>query len=208
MDDKRVLIADDDPDVRMLVATALKAWGFEPIAVSTGPEAVAVMLATGAPPRAILDWMMPGLTGVDVCRAIRAVRKEGTPPYLVLLTARVGGDDVVQALEAGADDYVRKPFSMPELRARISRRSAASTESHAAERIASGSVLGDRWCLGAPLQAGGMGDIWTAHHVSLGIEVVVKLLRSEFVRDPIVQARFESEAHHFIYLWNGLRAVG
>jgi sigma-B regulation protein RsbU (phosphoserine phosphatase) len=118
----RILIAEDDPLSRQLLETSLQRWGYEVRVTCDGTEAYEVLGGVGPPPLAILDWMMPGLDGVEVCRKIRADQEgegRGSPPYLILLTARVHQDDRVVGLEAGADDYVTKPFDHAELRARV-----------------------------------------------------------------------------------------
>jgi diguanylate cyclase (GGDEF)-like protein len=114
----RILIAEDDRTSRMILERALTGWGYEVVTAVDGDEAWRVMQAEDAPSLAVLDWMMPGLDGVDVCRRIRAVHHAG-PPYLILLTARDSKDDLASGLEAGADDYVSKPFDAQELRARL-----------------------------------------------------------------------------------------
>jgi two-component system cell cycle response regulator len=114
----RILVADDDRTSRTILARALTSWGYEVVTAADGDEAFQVMDADDAPPLAVLDWMMPGLDGVDVCRRIRAAHHAG-PPYLILLTARDGKDDLANGLDAGADDYVSKPFDAQELKARM-----------------------------------------------------------------------------------------
>jgi len=112
----RVLIAEE-VSRRVLEATLGK-WGYEVVTTHDGEAAWRVLEREDAPPLAILDWMMPGLDGVEVCRRVvaagRAVR-----PYLVPLTAKGRGQALVEGLEAGADDYVVKPFDRAELRARL-----------------------------------------------------------------------------------------
>jgi phosphoserine phosphatase RsbU/P len=114
----RVLIADDDPvSLRVLEAFLIR-WGYEVRRAGSGSEALEMLAANDAPRLAILDWMMPGLDGVEVCRRLRAT-PSGLPLYLIVLTAKGGSEDVVEGLEAGADDYLTKPFHREELRARI-----------------------------------------------------------------------------------------
>jgi CheY-like chemotaxis protein len=113
-----VLIAEDDPPSRRLLEATLRRWGHEVAVTTDGDEAWAALQRPEAPSVAILDWMMPGLDGVEICRRLRA-QGSPTPPYVILLTANTRRADVVAGLEAGADDYVGKPFDHDELRARI-----------------------------------------------------------------------------------------
>jgi len=114
----RILIADDDVTSRLVLEGVLKRHGHVVIATVDGTAALKVMLGPDAPKLAILDWMMPGLAGVDVCRRVRA-RQSDEPPYLILLTSRGEKADIVAGLNAGADDYLAKPFDAGELRARV-----------------------------------------------------------------------------------------
>ena len=114
----RILIAEDELIIRTLLGDVLKKSGFEAIKVSNGAEAWNLMQQPDAPPLAILDWMMPGLDGLEVVRRIRA-KPTSRPPYLILLTARDSKVDLVTGLQAGANDYVSKPFDPRELMARV-----------------------------------------------------------------------------------------
>jgi DNA-binding response OmpR family regulator len=112
-----VLVADDDPDILQLIAFRLERAGYDVVRASDGEQAL--QLATELhPDLAVLDVMMPKLTGYDVTRRIRADDATKRMP-VILLTARVQEADVQQGFEAGADDYLRKPFSPQELRARV-----------------------------------------------------------------------------------------
>jgi sigma-B regulation protein RsbU (phosphoserine phosphatase) len=113
-----VLIAEDDPASRRLLEAALRRWGHEVVVTVDGDEAWTALQRPEAPSVAILDWMMPGLDGVEICRRLRA-QGSPTPPYVILLTANTRQADVVAGLEAGADDYMGKPFDHDELRARL-----------------------------------------------------------------------------------------
>jgi CheY-like chemotaxis protein len=115
----RILIAEDDPTSRRLLEKALEKWGHEAVVTENGRDALDGLLAEGAPGLAVLDWMMPDLDGLEVCRRVREARS-ALPCYLILLTARTQKSDIVAGLAAGANDYVTKPFDMGELRARIS----------------------------------------------------------------------------------------
>jgi sigma-B regulation protein RsbU (phosphoserine phosphatase) len=114
----RILIAEDDPVSRRVLESTLRRWGYEVVVTKDGEEAWAALQAADAPPLVVLDWMMPGLDGLEVCRRVRG-RPAATAPYVVLLTARTRREDVVEGLEAGADDFVGKPFDRDELRARL-----------------------------------------------------------------------------------------
>jgi sigma-B regulation protein RsbU (phosphoserine phosphatase) len=114
-----MLIADDDPLTRRLLEKILGKSGHEVVAVAGGAEAWQILSGQDPPALAILDWMMPRMTGVEVCRKVREAGGS-VPTYLVVLTSRGQTDDLVTAFEAGADDYITKPFEAEELRARVS----------------------------------------------------------------------------------------
>jgi len=101
-----------------MLRNMLKHWGYEAVIARDGMEAWGVLRSEDAPRLAILDWMMPGMDGVEVCRRVRAAAREPYV-YIVLLTARTQSADLVQGMEAGADDYLTKPFAAPELRVRL-----------------------------------------------------------------------------------------
>jgi len=113
-----VLIAEDDPIFQRVLQSQLRKWGYQVMAVNDGLDAWKALQQQDAPPMAILDWMMPGLDGIELCRRIRS-SKPGPYRYLLLLTAKDDKEDVVAGLEAGADDYLTKPFHMDELHARV-----------------------------------------------------------------------------------------
>ena len=114
----RVLIADDDPISRHLLRAVLRNWGYEPVLASDGAEAWRILEEKGAPEVAILDWMMPEMDGLEICRRLRR-RKTSTPTYAILLTANERPEEIAQGFEAGADDFVLKPFKPHELQARL-----------------------------------------------------------------------------------------
>jgi len=114
----KVLIAEDDPVSRKILESILVKWGYEVISTRDGNEAWERLKALDAPQLAILDWMMPGMDGVEVCRKV-SQKGSSEPTYIVLLTARDSKDDIVKGFDAGADDYVTKPFDHRELQARI-----------------------------------------------------------------------------------------
>jgi diguanylate cyclase (GGDEF)-like protein len=124
MSSTRILVAEDEITFRHMLKTFLTKWGYQVVVASNGSEAWKVLQGEDRPRLALLDWMMPSMDGVEICRAIRQ-RKPEPFIYLLLLTSRDQKQDVVEGIEAGADDYLIKPFDPQELRARI----------HAGERI-------------------------------------------------------------------------
>jgi DNA-binding response OmpR family regulator len=113
----RILIAEDDPVSRRVLETTLQKWGYEVVSVADGEQAWTILAGETPPPLAILDWMMPEVDGIELCRRVR--ERLPRPLYLILLTARGSKEDIVTGLDAGADDYVTKPFDREELRARL-----------------------------------------------------------------------------------------
>src|SRR5277367_6148372 len=114
----RVLIADDDALTRGLLEKTLQWAGYDVVVVEDGRKALECLSMTDGPRLALLDWLMPGLNGLEVCREIRR-HSEFPYIYMILLTARTSKEDVVRGLESGADDYLTKPFNFDELKARL-----------------------------------------------------------------------------------------
>jgi two-component system cell cycle response regulator len=114
----KVLIADDDPRSRRLLQVSLSHGGDPVIVASDGAEALRLLQQLDGPQLAILDWIMPKVDGVDICRTVRKMQRERYV-YLILLTAKGHQGEIVEGLEAGADDYVTKPYDLGELKARL-----------------------------------------------------------------------------------------
>src|SRR5271170_1239111 len=113
-----VLIAEDDRIYRRVLQSRLQNWGFRVITAEDGLQAWEILLQGDAPDLLILDWVMPGIDGPELCRRIRE-RRDVIYPYILLVTGKDNTQDVVRGLEAGADDYLSKPFDPTELRARL-----------------------------------------------------------------------------------------
>jgi len=114
----KILVADDDLVFQMLLPQMLTPWGYEVVLATNGNEAWKQVRSHGGPRLAILDWIMPGLDGLEVCRRVRAERKNDYV-YILLMTANKKSGDLLTVMEAGADDYVTKPFDPEELRLRL-----------------------------------------------------------------------------------------
>jgi len=114
----QVLIAEDDRVTGEILARTLQRWNYETAVVGNGTQAWEHLRTINAPTLAILDWMMPGMDGPDVCRKVRSELPLANM-YLLLVTARESRGDVIAGLDAGADDYIIKPFDPEELRARV-----------------------------------------------------------------------------------------
>jgi sigma-B regulation protein RsbU (phosphoserine phosphatase) len=114
----KILIAEDNMTTRRILETILVKWNYDVISACDGNEAWEKLQEKDPPKLIILDWMMPGINGVEICRRLR--RPDAVEPmYIILLTARDEKNDIVEGLGAGADDYIAKPFDKEELRARI-----------------------------------------------------------------------------------------
>lgn len=114
----KILIADDDPLSLLYLQDVLQDWGYDVLTATDGETACNILMQPDAPLIAIIDWMMPGLDGVEVSRRIRATVKNRYI-YLIMLTSRVETEFVVEAMNAGADDFISKPFVLEELQVRI-----------------------------------------------------------------------------------------
>lgn len=131
----KVLLAEDDAVTRLAVEAALVEWGYEVSSCAEGQSAWDRLQDSDGPRLALLDWLMPGLDGPEICRRVRA--KPGFESvYLILLTARDSRADVIAGLQAGADDYVAKPFDREELRLRVrTGQRILQLQSNLAERV-------------------------------------------------------------------------
>jgi two-component system, cell cycle response regulator len=114
----RILVAEDNLVFQRVLHAMLTQWGYDVVVASGGEEALRLLQDEEGPRLAILDWLMPGMDGIEVCRRVRA-RNSLDYTYILILTAKTESEDLLTAMEAGADDYVTKPFKSPELKARL-----------------------------------------------------------------------------------------
>jgi two-component system cell cycle response regulator len=114
----KILIAEDDLTSRMILVAIVSEWGYEPLAVEDGAQALSVLQKDDAPRLLLLDWEMPEINGLALCKKIRE-EDTSNPPYIILLTGRSDTEDIVTGLKVGANDYISKPFDNAELKARL-----------------------------------------------------------------------------------------
>ena len=114
----KVLVADDDPISLLLLQDALQDWGYDVITAADGRAALEALQAPDGPVLAVIDWIMPGMNGLQICEAIRS-NPDGRYVYLIMLTSKRSTQHIVEAMEAGADDFISKPFANDELQARL-----------------------------------------------------------------------------------------
>ncbi len=114
----KILIAEDDITSRLMLQALMVKWGYEVVAVEDGTKAWMELQKPDSPSIAIIDWQMPGISGVEICRRIRKLER-ANPIFAFLLTGRDKKGDIVHGLSSGANDYITKPFCDDELKARI-----------------------------------------------------------------------------------------
>ena len=114
----KILVADDDPIFRVLMQRTLQKFGYEVVLAESGRTAAEILTRSDGPRLALLDWMMPELDGPGVCRELRSIDRDGYV-YIILITSKQSIEDIVAGLEAGADDYITKPYQPGELKARL-----------------------------------------------------------------------------------------
>jgi two-component system phosphate regulon response regulator PhoB len=138
----RVLIVEDEEPLTLLLRYNLEAEGYEVESVARGDDAE-IRLREQVPDLVVLDWMLPGLSGIELCRRIRARRETERLP-VIMLTARGEEGDRVRGLATGADDYIVKPFSVPELLARVRALLRRAKPAHIANLLVAGDIELDR----------------------------------------------------------------
>ncbi|KPK38773.1 MAG: hypothetical protein AMJ65_12400, partial [Phycisphaerae bacterium SG8_4] len=181
----KVLIADDDPVWRALLKQNVCKWGFEVITAEDGQQAWNILQEHGAPRVAILDWQMPELDGVEICRRIRCGLNRPFV-YTIILTSRDTREDMVAGFESGADDYLVKPVDMAILRSRLSAAVRIVKAVPPPRQIPGYRLLGR-------LGAGAMATVYKAQQLSLDRVVAVKILPKKFSQNPEFVQRFYAE---------------
>jgi DNA-binding response OmpR family regulator len=131
----RVLVAEDNPIARVALEKQLTSWGYAVVSVADGQAAWKILGGADPPRLAIIDWGMPGLDGLEVCRRVRQAVTD-VSPYLIVLTGRGSLEDIVAGLESGADEYLTKPVEPAELQARVrAGRRVVELQARLAERV-------------------------------------------------------------------------
>lgn len=117
--EKRVLVIDDSPVYRRLVDSHLREWGFDVTVANSGAEGWHILQQPNSPNLVLLDWTMPGMDGLELCGKLRQRSTSGAHVYTILVTSKENRTDLLQAMEAGVDDYLMRPFEDQELKARL-----------------------------------------------------------------------------------------
>jgi DNA-binding response OmpR family regulator len=176
--ERTLLVVDDSPANRDLLSRRLERKGFRVIVAEDGQRALDI-LATSRVDLVLLDVMMPGMTGLEVLRKLRETRAPSALP-VVMVTARTESEDVVEALEAGANDYVMKPIDFPVVLARVkaqlrmrSPQGPEHAEPQAPSQVGPGSVLAGRYRIEARIGTGSFGAVFRATHLELQHAVAV-----------------------------------
>lgn len=184
----KILVADDNPLWRGMLSQNVESWGHEPVVAENGSQAWEILQREDAPRLAILDWQMPGMDGIDVCRKIK--RDPNYPfTYIVMLTSRDAQEDMVAGLDAGADDYLTKPIKTAILKSRIK----------AAERIVR-LVPPKEWAMPRVegyevkhlLGKGVFATVWEAVRLETGETVALKIIRVDLATEEVF-GRFARE---------------
>jgi DNA-binding response OmpR family regulator len=195
-DRPRVLVVDDNEDNRELLMRRLEREGFEMLEAESGKDALA-HVRQGPVSLILLDIMMPGMSGLEVLQSVREVYSAAELP-IIMVTAKSLSGDVVEALGAGANDYITKPIDFPVALARIHAqlrvRQAPSEDEIADPRdFKPGLVLDRRYKLEGKIGAGNFGTVYRARHLELDNAVAVKVLQTSAITNPDGVARFRRE---------------
>jgi serine/threonine-protein kinase len=194
----RLIAVDDDAGMARVLERCLKGWGYDAVVLRDSQAAWQILKHDDSPRVVVLDWDMPGLSGMDLCRMVRAT-PHGGELYVLMLTARQGHADLIEALESGADDFLAKPFDLRELQLRLAKgvrevsRHATADSAKRDREASAGRTLGGKFRLEKKIAAGGMGSIWRGVHLALGVNVAIKFMAPELA-ETAAYASFEREA--------------
>lgn len=184
----KVLIADDSSMWRTMLAGHVEHWGFEPVLAEDGEQAWKILQQEQAPRLAILDWLMPGIDGIDVCRRVKL--SEALPyTYVIVLTGRDAPEDMVAALNSGADDYLTKPVTPPILQSRLMA-GKRIIEAIPPKEWSKPQVEGYEFL--RLLGKGSFATVWEAVHTKSGRHLALKVLRVDLATDAVF-GRFRRE---------------
>lgn len=139
-----VLIVDDDAITRFALSTAVEEWGFVPVLAENADQALKILTTETTPHLLIIDWSMPGMSGPDLCKTIRK-REDGQFFYILMLTGKEGNEAIIEAMEAGADDFLSKPFDHRVLKVRIAAGSRIVRLEQTLNQLASRDALTQCW---------------------------------------------------------------
>lgn len=139
-----VLIVDDDAITRFALSTAVEEWGFVPVLAENADQALKILATDTTPHLLIIDWSMPGMSGPDLCKTIRK-REDGQFFYILMLTGKEGNEAIIEAMEAGADDFLSKPFDHRVLKVRIAAGSRIVRLEQTLNQLASRDALTQCW---------------------------------------------------------------
>jgi DNA-binding response OmpR family regulator len=206
--DYTLLVVDDNPENRDVLSRRLRRKGFKVLTADGGREALRAIEEQSVD-AVLLDIMMPEMSGIEVLREVRKSRDEVELP-IIMATAKTESEDVVEALEAGANDYVTKPIDFPVVLARLqkelrSRRSRKAREGGSAAQapvepagpsmaeLGPGALLADRYRLDSKIGAGAFGAVYRATHMELDAPVAIKVLQTSVETGAGAVARFRRE---------------
>ncbi|WP_022957992.1 GGDEF domain-containing response regulator [Spongiibacter tropicus] len=139
-----ILIVDDDPITRLALCAAVEDWGFTPVLANCGEEALTILGEDNPPHLLVIDWSMPGMTGPELCTALRS-RDDGQFFYILMLTGKEGNDAIIEAMESGADDFLSKPFDHRVLKVRLAAGSRIVRLEQTLNQLASRDALTQCW---------------------------------------------------------------
>lgn len=177
----RILVAEDSATIRTLLEERLRSWGYEPVTAVNGREALDILKSDDGPRLAVLDWQMPEMDGVEVCRRVKDdLNREFT--YVIIMSAREGDDDMVAGLSAGADDYLPKSTNPIVLKSRL------KAASRILERVppkgwTKPSI--DGYSVECLIGKGAYATVWKASHTESGKNVALKILRMDLSMDGV-----------------------